>query len=68
MSDKKKIEKIVTKEEFLEFIKELETQLQQGYVMVLDQKVELPEKFEMEFKYEEEEHEKKIEIEIKWKS
>lgn len=68
MSDKKKIEKIVTKEEFLEFIKELETQLQQGYVMVLDQKVELPEKFEMEFKYEEEDYEKKIEIEIKWKS
>lgn len=66
MSDKVKQEKTVTKEEFLEVLKELMTQVQQGYVMVAEKKIELPEKFELELKYEEEDEEKEFELEIKW--
>lgn len=66
MGEKKKIEKTMNKEEFLSFIKNLVSQLEQGYVEILDKKVELPEKFEIEFKYEKEEQENKLELELKW--
>ncbi len=67
MAEKEKVEKIINKEEFLAYLKELLSQVEQGYILVGEKRVDLPEKFELEIKYKEKENEKEVEWEIEWK-
>lgn len=67
MSKKEKVEKITNKEGLVEYLKSLISQVEQGYVMVGNMRIDLPAEFELEIKYEEEDNEREIEIEIEWK-
>lgn len=69
MAEKEKIKKFVKREEFLTYLKELITQIEGGYVVVGDKKVELPEEFEFElkYKYDEDKKKKEVEFEMEWK-
>jgi len=67
MAEKEKVERLTNKEGLLSFLKELISQVEQGYIMVGEKKIELPENFELELKYKEKENKKEIEWEIEWK-
>ncbi|MCS7198997.1 MAG: amphi-Trp domain-containing protein [Caldimicrobium sp.] len=67
MAQKEKIEKQVNKKELLEYLRNLISQVEQGYVLIGDKKIELPESFELEIKYKEEDRKKEVEWEIEWK-
>jgi len=67
MAEKGKVERLTNKEGLISFLKELISQVEQGYVMVGEKKIELPESFELEVKYKEKERKKEIEWEIEWK-
>lgn len=66
MAGKEKIEKKLTKAEFVEYLKNLVAQAEQGYVMIGEKKIDLPEEFELELKYKEEENKREVEWEIEW--
>jgi len=65
--DKVKIEKIMTRTEAANFLRELANQVEAGTVVISDTKVELPNSFECEFKFEVEDQEKELEVEFSWK-
>ncbi len=67
MAEKEKVEKLINKEGLIAYLKELISQVEQGYVMVGEKRVDLPESFELEIKYKEKENKKEIEWEIEWK-
>lgn len=67
MAGKEKIEKKLTKAEFVEYLKNLVAQAEQGYIMIGEKKIDLPEEFELELKYKEEENKREVEWEIEWK-
>lgn len=67
MSKKEKVERITNKEGLVEYLKSLISQVEQGYVMVGDMRIDLPAEFELEIKYEEKENKKEIEWEVEWK-
>jgi len=67
MAEKEKVERLTNKEGLISFLRELISQVEQGYVMVGEKKIELPENFELEIKYKEKENKKEIEWEIEWK-
>ncbi len=69
MGDKVKFETVMKKEDLVEKLREIASQVEAGYIMVGDNKIELPEEFEFEikFKYDEEKKKKEIEFEIEWK-
>lgn len=67
MAEKEKVEKLTNREGLITYLKELVSQVEQGYVMVGEKRVDLPESFELEIKYKEKENEKKVEWEIEWK-
>lgn len=67
MAQKEKIKKQVRKEEFLEYLRNLISQVEQGYVLIGDKKIELPESFELKIKCEEEDKKKEVEWKIEWK-
>ncbi|BAU24136.1 hypothetical protein THC_1777 [Caldimicrobium thiodismutans] len=67
MSEKEKVEKLTNKEGLIAYLNELISQVEQGYVMVGEKKIDLPENFELEIKYKEKENKKEVEWEIEWK-
>lgn len=66
MAGKEKIERRLTKAEFVEYLRNLVAQAEQGYVMIGEKKIDLPEEFELELKYKEEENKREVEWEIEW--
>uniref|UniRef100_A0A832LX18 Amphi-Trp domain-containing protein n=1 Tax=Caldimicrobium thiodismutans TaxID=1653476 RepID=A0A832LX18_9BACT len=66
MAGKEKIERKLTKAEFVEYLRNLVAQVEQGYVMIGEKKIDLPEEFELELKYKEEENKREVEWEIEW--
>lgn len=66
MAGKEKIERRLTKAEFVEYLRNLVAQVEQGYVMIGEKKIDLPEEFELELKYKEEENKREVEWEIEW--
>ena len=67
MAEKEKVEKLTNKEGLIAYLKDLISQVEQGYVMVGQRRIELPESFELEIKYKEKDSKKEIEWEIEWK-
>ncbi|MFN3505334.1 MAG: hypothetical protein ACK4Y7_03885 [Caldimicrobium sp.] len=69
MATKEKVEKWVKKEEALSNLKDIVSQVEAGYILVGERKIELPSEFEFEIKYKYEEDKKKheIKIEFEWK-
>ncbi len=67
MAEKEKVEKLTNKEGLIAYLNELISQVEQGYVMVGEKKIDLPENFELEIKYKEKENKKEVEWEIEWK-
>ncbi|MEZ0343973.1 MAG: amphi-Trp domain-containing protein [Caldimicrobium sp.] len=67
MAEKEKVEKLTNKEGLIAYLKDLISQVEQGYVMVGERRVDLPESFELEIKYKEKENKKEVEWEIEWK-
>lgn len=67
MAQKEKIEKLTNKEGLIEYLKTLLSQAEEGYVLIGDKKIELPESFELEIKYKEDDNKREIEWEIEWK-
>ncbi|MGB9761861.1 MAG: amphi-Trp domain-containing protein [Caldimicrobium thiodismutans] len=67
MAEKEKVERLTNKEGLIAYFKDLISQVEQGYVMVGERRIELPESFELEIKYKEKDSKKEIEWEIEWK-
>ncbi|MGC8965999.1 MAG: amphi-Trp domain-containing protein [Caldimicrobium sp.] len=67
MAEKEKVERLTNKEGLIAYFKDLISQVEQGYVMVGQRRIELPESFELEIKYKEKDNKKEIEWEIEWK-
>ncbi|MGC8872328.1 MAG: amphi-Trp domain-containing protein [Caldimicrobium sp.] len=67
MAEKEKVERLTNKEGLIAYFKDLISQVEQGYVMVGERRIELPESFELEIKYKEKDNKKEIEWEIEWK-
>ncbi|MCS7150179.1 MAG: hypothetical protein N2Z40_07025 [Caldimicrobium sp.] len=67
MAQKEKVEKLTNKEGLIEYLRTLLSQAEEGYVLVGDKKIELPESFELEIKYKEDDNKREIKWEIEWK-
>lgn len=67
MAEKEKVEKLTNKEGLISYFKDLISQIEEGYIMVGERRIDLPETFELEIKFKEKENKKEIEWEIEWK-
>ncbi len=65
--NKEKIEKITDAKGLVEYLKELISTVEAGYIQFGEKRIDLPSTFELELKYKEKENKKEFEIEIEWK-